>query len=149
MAPTATRDGIGVGRQIWRLSAELRRQGQLELANETWIASAGLRPMATGVLRVVDGRGPISQREICDLIGLDPSDLVSILDQLEDLSLIERRRDPEDRRRNVVAITAKGRPVADRLAEVSARAEATALARLSATERRELARLISRALGDT
>jgi DNA-binding MarR family transcriptional regulator len=139
----------GVGRQIWRLSAELRRHSHNALAGEQWLAANGLRPIAAGVVRVVNGRGPISQREISDLLGLDPSDLVSILDRLEEQGLIERRRDPDDRRRNVVVITEEGRPLAEHLTQISARAEAAALARLSPAERRELARLISRALGDT
>ncbi|HVU71482.1 MAG TPA: MarR family winged helix-turn-helix transcriptional regulator [Mycobacteriales bacterium] len=150
MAATArTRDGLAVAPQIWRLAGELRRQGQLALAGEDWLASSNLRPIATGVVRIVDGRGEISQREISDLLGLDPSDLVSILDQLEELGLVERRRDPTDRRRNVVVITDKGRPLADHLADLSAQSEAIVFARLSAAERRELARLLGRALGDS
>ena len=148
-AAVPTRDTTGVGHQIWRLAGELRRQGQLALAGEEWLATSGLRPAATAVVRVVDRRGPCSQREISDVLGLDPSDLVSILDQLEGFGLIERRRDPSDRRRNVVVITEKGRPLADHLAQLSDRAEASALARLTPAERQELARLISRALGDS
>jgi DNA-binding MarR family transcriptional regulator len=147
MATTDT-DRTSVSRQLFRLSAELRRRAQLEMAEEKWGAGCDLRPLARAVLMMVDARGPKSQREISDALGLDPSDLVSMLDQLEDAGFTERRRDTDDRRRNMVVITAKGSKAAARLADVAVRAEAAALERLTERERDQLARLISRALGD-
>jgi DNA-binding MarR family transcriptional regulator len=120
----------------------------VELAGEAWLAEPGLRPLARAVLLIVNQRGPSSQREISDVLGLDPSDLVSMLDQLEDAGFIERRRDPEDRRRNQIVTTARGKKAAARIAELAERAEEVALERLTEPERKQLAQLLGRALGD-
>jgi DNA-binding MarR family transcriptional regulator len=141
-------EGTGVTRELFRLGAELRRRARLELAGETWLAERGLRPLATGVLMVVAQKGPCAQRDISEALDVDPSDLVSMLDQLEQTGFIERRRDPDDRRRNTIVITADGTKAAKRISELAARAEAAALERLSVAERAELTRLIRRALGD-
>src|SRR5919201_6681231 len=53
--------------------------------------------------------GPISQQELSDTLDLDPSKLVSLLNELESHGLAERRRDPSDRRRHIVEISARGR----------------------------------------
>ena len=141
-------DGPGVSGQLYRLGADLRRRARLELADEQWVTHAGLRPLTVAVLSHVAACGPSSQREISEAIGLDPSDLVAKLDQLEHAGFVERRRDPADRRRNVVVVTPEGKDAAGRLSEIGARAEAAVLERLTPAERKELARLIGRALSD-
>jgi DNA-binding MarR family transcriptional regulator len=137
----------GVARELYRLGAELRRHTKLEIASDAWLARAGIRPLATAVLMVVAGIGPCPQRAISDTLDVDPSDIVSMLDQLEQAGFVERQRDPEDRRRNAVVITADGRKAAERIADLARRAEAAALARLSPREREQLARLLHRAVG--
>ena len=136
-----------VSGQLFRLANELRRQLHQELTSEPWLVDAGFRPPCIGVLKVIDQRGPVSQREISDVLLVDPSDLVAVLDILEGAGLIERRRDPKDRRRNAVVVTEAGHKTADRLRELQLRAETETLSRLDVHERRQLAELIDRALG--
>jgi len=49
-----------------------------------------------------------SQRELSEAMGVDPSDLVSIIDELVDAGLVERAVDPSDRRRRTLRITTAG-----------------------------------------
>jgi DNA-binding MarR family transcriptional regulator len=51
-------------------------------------------------------RGPSAQQTLAELIGVDASNLVAVLNSLEDSGLIERRRDRADRRRAIIALSA-------------------------------------------
>lgn len=139
----------GVAGLLFRLNTEMRRRLQQELANDEWLCESGVRPACVAMLKLIERRGPVSQREIADALLVDPSDLVSVLDILEDSGFLERRRDPQDRRRNAVVLTPIGKKATDRATELASRAEEAALARLTATQRRELRRLIELAFGDS
>src|SRR5262249_57880420 len=52
---------------------------------------------------------PLTQRALCEAVGVDPSKLVGLLNDLEDDGLVVRRRHPEDRRRHIVEISNAGR----------------------------------------
>ena len=70
--------------------------------------SIGLRPKHFAVLNAIALSGGGSQQELGGRMGLDPSGLVGAIDELEGMCLVERRRDPADRRRYVLALTADG-----------------------------------------
>jgi DNA-binding MarR family transcriptional regulator len=70
--------------------------------------SIGLRPKHFAVLNAIALSGGGSQQELGGRMGLDPSGLVGAIDELEAMRLVERRRDPADRRRYVLALTAEG-----------------------------------------
>lgn len=73
------------------------------------LEEAGYSQYHYSVLAVLGAQVRKTQSLIAESLGLDPSQLVGILDGLEERGLIERQRDPEDRRRHLVTITAKGR----------------------------------------
>ena len=75
-------------------------------------------------------------------MGIDPSTMVSLIDQLETAGLAKRRPHPTDRRAREVVITAKGRRLRERGRQMASQVEDEVLGGLSASERRELLRLL-------
>ncbi|MGH9222479.1 MAG: MarR family winged helix-turn-helix transcriptional regulator [Acidimicrobiales bacterium] len=129
---------------VFMLARELRRQVGELMASEQWAIDAGFRPPCVGVIAVVAHRQPISQREISDALGLDASDVVGVMDILESAGLVERRRDPHDRRRHAVVLTQAGEAAARRFAELRVEVEERVFAVLDPEERRQLADLLGR-----
>jgi DNA-binding MarR family transcriptional regulator len=134
---------------LFLLARELRRQISELMAGEQWAIDAGFRPPCMGVIAVVKRCQPVSQREISEWLGLDASDVVGVLDILEAAGLVERRRDATDRRRHAVVLTEAGEGASRRFAALRAEAEARVLTGLAPDERRQLARLLNRAVGRT
>lgn len=71
------------------------------------VATTGLRMRQIAALRELEG-GPSTQQGLADALPMDPTKLVGLLNELESADLIQRRRDPRDRRRHIVAITEEG-----------------------------------------
>jgi DNA-binding MarR family transcriptional regulator len=69
----------------------------------------GLRPHHFGVLTLIDSHPGCAQKELVTGSLIDPSSMVAVIDELEQLGLAERRQHPEDRRKHAVHLTAKGR----------------------------------------
>ena len=132
---------------VLMLARELRRQIHELMAGEQWAVDAGFRPPCLGALEVVARHQPVSQREISDHLGLDASDVVGVLDILEGAHLVQRQRDPNDRRRHAVVLTVAGETAARRFASLRAEATERALAGLDASERRQLVDLLNKASG--
>lgn len=98
------------------------------------------------VLTTLDEHGPASQATLGRRSGIHLSDLVAALNELEERAYVERSPDPEDRRRNVITITAAGRRQLRRLEKQVAEIQDQLLAPLSPEERDELVRLLARLL---
>src|ERR1700704_602581 len=108
--------------------------------------SVGLTPALFGVLNVLGARKGVIQQEIGAAMGIDPSTMVSLIDQLETAGLAKRRPHPTDRRAREIAITPKGRRLLERGRRMSAQVEDEVLRGLTAAERRQLLTLLRRAL---
>ena len=81
--------------------------------------------------------------------GIDPSDVVAAINELESRALVTRQRDPEDTRRNLVTLTRKGRAELVRLDAVVADIQDRFLAPLSASERQQLTRILTKLAADS
>ncbi len=110
------------------------------------LESIGLTPALFALLNVLGAREGAMQQELGSALGIDPSTMVTLIDELETAGLATRRPHPTDRRARTVALTPKGRRALKRARRMAGQVEDEVLHGLTATERRELLRLLRRAL---
>lgn len=110
------------------------------------LADDDLRLSHYAVLLALSDYGPLAQHELADRLELNRSHLVGYVDLLEQRGFVERERDPADRRRQLVALTADGRRAVERFGRVAQRSQAEFLSMLSAREREQLIGLLRRVL---
>jgi MarR family transcriptional regulator, lower aerobic nicotinate degradation pathway regulator len=96
---------------------------------------AGFSPWHYSVLALLEEGARQTQGTIADTLGIDRSQLVGLLDHLEERGLVERRRDPSDRRRQMVNLTAAGHRQLAKLRKMVRRIEDEFLAPLNEDER--------------
>ena len=121
-----------------RLGFEIKARSIAEFAEE------GFTPYHFSVLALLEEGARETQATIADTLRLDRSQLVGLLDSLEERDLIERRRDPHDRRRQAVSLTPAGKKALVRLRSIIGRLEEEFLAPLGPQEREQLHGLLLR-----
>jgi DNA-binding MarR family transcriptional regulator len=89
---------------------------------------------------------PALQQQLCESLWLDPNNCVLLLNELEEMGYVERRRDPADRRRHMVDITDEGRVALERAERAQEEIGDELLSALSDEERATLRSMLSRAV---
>jgi MarR family transcriptional regulator, transcriptional regulator for hemolysin len=110
------------------------------------LESVGLTPPLFALLNVLRAREGAIQQELGAAMGIDPSTMVSLIDELETSGLAKRRPHPTDRRAREVVITPKGRRALERARRLATEVDDEVLRGLTAAERRQLLTLLRRAL---
>jgi DNA-binding MarR family transcriptional regulator len=122
---------------LMRLATAIKKRSTEELM--------GLKLRQLMLLSYLRGDAPALQQQLCEALWLDANNCVLLLNELEDLGYIERRRDPADRRRHVVELTDAGRVAIERAERAQESLGDELFAALSDEERVTLRSLLSRA----
>ena len=103
----------------------------------------GIRPRHLAALIELRDSGQVTQQSLCGALHLDPTNLVAILNEVEERGYARRTRDPADRRRHIVEVTKKGLAVIDKVSEVMDAVEAQMLEGFEPGEREQLELLLT------
>jgi DNA-binding MarR family transcriptional regulator len=115
---------------------------------ERTLAELNIKPHHYGILALLEAEGPAPQYSVGERLRIDKSSMTVFVDHLEALGLVERRRNPRNRRAYELTLTDTGRSTFVRAGPLIDAVEDAVLSRLGADERDELHRLLSRLLGD-
>ena len=130
-------------REAWQAMADLvlDNERRREVSEQVGLSFGKIR-----ALRRIAGR-PMSMRELAALLGVDPPNLTTVVDDLERSGLVERHAHPTDRRVKLVAATASGVALAQRAQEILDKPPA-GLSELPADDLEALGRILSRIRGE-
>ena len=126
----------------------IRRAQQLHVATWTRLVSADTTSVQYAILAVLDRIGTASPRVLCDAVDLDRSTVADLVARMERRGLLDRARDPEDRRRNTVVMTTAGTAEYARLRPLVDAADADLTAALPAQTRAALRDALRQLLAD-
>jgi DNA-binding MarR family transcriptional regulator len=122
-----------------------RASGVLVRASNAALTSHGLRVRSYSVLLLAcESTEGVTQRELADVLGLDPSQVVLLVDDLATAGLVERRPSTADRRTKLVLPTDRGRALRDEAAAAVRASHGRQLADLSPGELQLLRELLTR-----
>lgn len=99
------------------------------------LAVTGLSQNQHAILCCLEEFGPAYQKDVALRLGIDSGDLVAFIDGVQAKGLLERQRDPRDRRRQILTITAEGSRVLREVEDLYDEAAAGVLGVLPASER--------------
>ena len=125
---------------LTRLARVVYRRSTVELV--------GMNLKNMGVLAYLRDHPGASQGTMTEDLGIDSNTGVLVLNDLEDLDYVERRRDPSDRRRHLVDVTEVGLAALEQAEAAQGSIEDEVLGRLSESERATFRRLLVTALED-
>jgi DNA-binding MarR family transcriptional regulator len=129
-------DPMRIEMSILRTARILRR------AFNTSLAPFGLNLTEASLLSFVRQHGPLSQRQLADLLQISRPFAGTVIDSLEGRGLVSRQADPEDRRVWLIELTSEADPYVDAFEEVDQSLRAELRSGLSRHDRRRLAELL-------
>jgi DNA-binding MarR family transcriptional regulator len=134
--PGCARPGSGLALLLVQLGTyTARRFGEL-------LAPLGLEQRHAGMLfRLAANQGK-SQQAVAELIGVNATRMVFLVDELEKLGLVERRRNPADRRSHSLYLTDQGTRTLDQVRAVTLEHETRLSAGLTDAQRGQLISLL-------
>jgi DNA-binding MarR family transcriptional regulator len=138
LRPMETTTGSGSIVLLTRLARVVYRASTEELL--------GIRLKELATLAYLRDHEDASQQALTQALMVDANSCVLLLNELEAAGYAERRRDPDDRRRHIVALTTAGRQALEHAERAQESIEDEVLAALDADERAALRTLLSRAL---
>jgi len=119
----------------------MRAANTLRSRLESELGRAGLTESQLGILEMLLHLGPLRQCEIGEKLLISRANVTLVVDQLTERALVRRERHPEDRRSNLVGLTADGKKRIERLFPDHVRRIVDALSPLTAAEQEHLGRL--------
>jgi DNA-binding MarR family transcriptional regulator len=129
-------DGYGFGFLLVQLGFHVARTFKERLA------PIGLEPRHVGMLTRLAANEGKSQQAIGELIGLNPTRMVFLVDELEQRGLVERRRNPADRRSYALYLTEPGRAKLREAQQASSGHDRQLGASLTGAQRKQLTALL-------
>jgi DNA-binding MarR family transcriptional regulator len=105
------------------------------------IKGLGIAPRHAGILRIIATTPACNQRALAKRLGVLPSRMVILIDELAEKGLVERKRSTKDRRHSELVLTKRGRAMLEKLSKLAAEHEADLCAALNMKERKQLAGL--------
>jgi MarR family transcriptional regulator, lower aerobic nicotinate degradation pathway regulator len=109
----------------------------------TAILESGLKPLGltrqkVGIMRIIAEKGPCTQQSIAKINWSDRTTIVNLLDELEEIGLTIRTKNPKDKRSHLIFLTPKGNKVFSRATRIIQKQLDQFLAPLEAAERTSL-----------
>jgi DNA-binding MarR family transcriptional regulator len=108
------------------------------------LAPLDLTPPYAGILKVIHDGGGLSQQSLCEKLGMFPSRLVVLLDELQERGLIERQASPTDRRSHALHLTRGGCEALAQIGRIGREHQESLCAALDESERTTLTDLLTR-----
>jgi DNA-binding MarR family transcriptional regulator len=105
------------------------------------IKRLGVAPPHAGILRMIATTPSCNQRALAKRLGVLPSRMVILIDELAEKKLVERKRNAKDRRHSELVLTRRGGSMLEKLSRLAAEHEADLCAGLTVAERDTLAAL--------
>jgi DNA-binding MarR family transcriptional regulator len=138
------RSGLNLGPLARVIGYRLRRAQLAVFEDYQRDAPAPVAPSQLGILVIIDENPEMTQQQLCEGIGVDKSTFAIRLDRLAHRGLLRRVRSEDDRRRNSLRLTAKGKATVRAMLVHVERHERRIFARLSAVEREQLMELLKK-----
>ena len=132
--------GDGLGEAFWAVARQLRTASMAALAEHD------VTPSQVRAIRALAGHddGGVRSSELAQHLKIAPRSATEVVDALESKGLVTRTRDLEDRRAVLVALSERGRGLAEEIRRTRGQQSDRVFQRLSGAERGELARLLAK-----